>query len=258
MDQKDWAALFNEEFRFPVSLVDQRISREVLGDEYPEGIEAHSFLTRTDLRRFVDAVNVGPAGTLADIGCGRGGPGLWVAMQTGARLIGIDIAQTAVDASRARAVAAGLESRIEYRVGTFENTSLTDRSVDAVMTVDALLFTLDKQRAMQEFFRVLRPGGRLVFTSWDYHRQPAGRPPQVDDHRPLLVAAGFSVIAYEETSRWRERQLRFGELLLEAVDELAAETGHSPEEVRSDILEMNATVDTQLRRFLAVAERPRA
>jgi 2-polyprenyl-3-methyl-5-hydroxy-6-metoxy-1,4-benzoquinol methylase len=103
MIEKDWAALFNEEFRLPVSRIDERISRAVLGDEYPEGLDSYSFLTRTDLGRFVEEVKVGPGDTLVDLGCGRGGPGLWVASRTGARLVGIDIAHTAVEAARRRA-----------------------------------------------------------------------------------------------------------------------------------------------------------
>jgi hypothetical protein len=73
------------------------------------------------------------------------------------------------------------------------------------MSVDALLFAPDKMAGLLELKRIARRSARLVFTSWDYDRQPAGRPPQVDDRRPLLEAAGFDVIAYEETDEWRRR-----------------------------------------------------
>jgi SAM-dependent methyltransferase len=123
------------------------------------------------------------------------------------------------------------------------------------MSVDALLFTLNKRSAITELARVLKPGARLVATTWDYSSQPSGRPPQVVDHRPLLEEAGFAVLTYEETDRWRERLEAIDELLLDAVEELAAEMGTDPAEVRQDLIEMSATLASMTRRVLIVAER---
>ena len=67
------------------------------------------------------------------------------------------------------------------------------------MIVDAFLFAPDKKAAAAEIFRILRPGGRLVMTTWDYHRQPDDRPRQVADHRPLFRAAGL--ISFRMTTR---------------------------------------------------------
>ena len=128
---------------------------------------------------------------LVDVRCGRGAAGLWVAAHTSARLTGVDIAASALAAAGRRARSLGLAGRAEFVLGSFESVPQDNGSVDAAMSIDALLFAPDKQAALVEFGRVLRHGGRLVFTSWDYHSQPVGRPPQVADHRPLLVAAGF-------------------------------------------------------------------
>ena len=96
-----------------------------------------------------------------------------------------------------------------------------------------------------------------MLTSWDYHTQPVGRPPQVADHRPLLDVVGFDVLSYEETDAWRERQERTGQALLAAVEELAAESGEKPEDVRAEIAEMVATDACVIRRVLIVAQRRR-
>jgi ubiquinone/menaquinone biosynthesis C-methylase UbiE len=248
----DWRQVFEHTYSSAGSPVQERIWREVFGDEYPEGVDPYSFISRSELARFADEVRVGPGQTLVDLGCGRGGAGLWVAAATGAKLIGIDIAEAALVAARARATAMG--SAATFHRGEFESTGLADGTADAIMSVDALLFTPSKSAAFTELRRILRPGRRLVMTSWDYHRQPVGRPPQVPDHRPLAENAGFDVVAYDTTDQWRERSEQIGQALLDAAEELAAESGETVEEVRASIAEMNATVETMTRRFFLVAE----
>jgi SAM-dependent methyltransferase len=248
----DWRQIFEETYAGSPSKVEERIWRAVLGDEYPDGLDPYSFVTRTDLRRFADEVNVGPGETLVDLGCGRGGAGLWVAAATGARLIGIDIAEAPLVHARTRATAMGMGA--VFRRGEFEAAGLEDGSVDAVMSVDALLFTPDKARALVELRRILRPGGRLVLTTWDYSGQPVNRPPQVPDHRPLLEPAGLLLIAYDETADWRGRQERIDAGLLDEVEALAVEHGIPVEEERAGIEEMHATMAFMTRHVLLVAE----
>jgi SAM-dependent methyltransferase len=252
---RDWAATFDETFSAPASAVQARIWAQVYGDDYPASLDTHSYTTISELTRIASELALGPKDTLVDLGCGRGGPGLWVAVQSGARLVGIDIAESAVASARSRAVEMGLPDRAEFRTGTFEATSLPDASVDGLMSVDALLFSPDKPSAIREMARVLTPGARLVATTWDYWSQPLGRPPQVADHRPLLEWAGLTVLAYEETDRWRERLKEIDGLLLDAVDELAKEVGVDSSELRRELIEASATNEFMTRRVLIVAER---
>jgi SAM-dependent methyltransferase len=248
----DWRAVFEATYVRAASPTVERIWRAAFGDAYPDGVDPYSLVSREELTRFAYEVRLEPGHILVDVGCGRGGAGLWVAAATGAMLVGIDIAEAALRAARERAEAMGTTAT--FRRGEFEATGLDDASADAVMSVDALLFTPDKAAALRELRRVLRTGGRLVLTSWDYHRQPVGRPPRVPDHRPLAAATGFEVLAYDTTADWRERQRRVGQGLLEAADVLAAEQGLDVAEVRTSILQMNATLGTMIRRFLMVAE----
>jgi SAM-dependent methyltransferase len=255
MPEHDWVDIFTKEFEHPESAVQARIWAEVLGDEYPTELAPYSYTSRSELRFVAEALAVGDGDVLADIGCGRGGPGLWVAATTGASYVGIDIAASALDAVARRAERLGLTGRVRTLEGSFDSLPLDDGLTDAVMSIDALLFAPDKIAASAEMARVLRPGGRLVLTTWDYHAQPVGRPPQVADHRPLLTAVGLDVDVYEETVDWDRRQRSIAERLLASVDELADESGEDPSTLRQGIEEMAATQATMLRRVLVVARR---
>ena len=85
-----------------------------LGPDYPEGFEHISFVTLPDLRDMAAALRLQPGSTLVDLACGMGGPGLWIARETGAQLIGIDVSEVALTHARARAEALGLASRGRY------------------------------------------------------------------------------------------------------------------------------------------------
>ncbi|HET9945544.1 MAG TPA: class I SAM-dependent methyltransferase [Actinomycetes bacterium] len=251
----DLAAGFDQEFGRPPSAVMARVWAAVLGNEYPAELAPYSWITRSELAMFVREVRVGEGDLLVDVGSGRGGPGLWVAARTGADHLAVDVAEAGLEAVREAAARLGVGGRSRTALGSFEQLPLDNAAADAVMSVDALLFTPDKAAAVRELARVVRPGGRLVLTTWDYTKQPVGRPPQVDDHRPLLSAAGFDVLRYEETEDWERRERETCRLLLESADDLAAEEGDDPDEVRDSIREMAATIDAVLRRVLVVAQR---
>lgn len=255
MAERDWATDFSEAFTAPASAVQSRIWTEVYGDDFPVGLDTFSYLTSSELERASDELCVPAGGLLADLACGRGGPGLWLASRCHARLVGVDIAGPGLAAARLRATSLGLDTMAEFREGSLEATGLPTGSLDGAVSFDALLFSPDKAAAILEMARVLKPGARLVMTSWDYHRQPSGRPPQVADHRPLLERAGFSVRAYDETPRWREFLDRTDQLMLEATEELAAETGLSSERIRAELEEARSTTECMIRRVFVIAAR---
>jgi len=252
------AARFEQTFTGPASAVRARIWRQVYGPEYPSWADPFSYVSVTELRRFAQELRPARGQCLVDVGCGRGGPGLWVAAATGAHLIGIDVDETALAAARQRAGQAQMTRRASFRPGSFSDTGLPDACAQAVMSIDALLFAPSKPAAAAELARILVPGGRLVLTSWDYHSRPAGRPAQVADHRPLLDQAGFGILGYEETQAWRDRQQQTGEAMLAAAGQLAAESGGQAAQTRARIAEMNATLASVIRRVLVIAQRQMA
>ena len=203
----------------------RRIRREVYGEEYPAEVDPRSYLTWTELRRLAGELRVGPDDTFIDLGCGEGGPGLWVAGETRASVVGIDLAPVGIERARARAQALGLADRARFEVGDVVSTGLPDASLDAAMSVDTLWAVPDKDGAIREVARILKPGARFVFTNWDRDRSPPGYPPPLGDHRPLLERAGFEVESYDIRTGAEDQRRAYYERVVAAGAALLAELG---------------------------------
>src|SRR5882672_96307 len=183
-----WEAFYAEprvaEFR-------RRLYLEAFGEEYPAEEATDGYITRSELREMVGTLHVGPGQTIADLGCGRGGPGQWIAGVTGAALVGIDFSAVALEQARARARRLGMTS--SYQSGSFDATGLDPSSVDGAFSIDVIWAIPDKQTGFAETARILRPGAKFVFTDWERDLSPPGYSAPVNDHRPLLQATGFEV-----------------------------------------------------------------
>lgn len=217
-----YAARHARDFESPTS---RRARREVYGSDYPEDARPRSFITLSELRRIARDLGVGPGQAIVDLGCGWGGPGLWVARETGVTLVGIDLSGVGIARAREHAAELGLADRASFQVGDLTATGLPDASSDGAMSVDVIWSVPDKPAALHEIARILRPGARFVFTNWDRDLSPPGYLPPLADHRPLLDAAGFEVEAYEVQADGERLRGLYYERLVAAEADLLQEIG---------------------------------
>jgi ubiquinone/menaquinone biosynthesis C-methylase UbiE len=141
----------------------ERIWREGTQDSTNEQLDQISFVTVAELRRLVDGLAIGRGATLLDLGCGTGGPGLYVAAATEANLIGLDISCVAVARASERAERTGNPAR--FRIASLEQTGLDENIADAAISIDALQYAPSKLAALREVARVLHAGARIGFTT---------------------------------------------------------------------------------------------
>jgi SAM-dependent methyltransferase len=134
------------------------------------------------VRRALDGMSRSGGMQVLDAGCGTGGLIRRMKMQRPSwQWSGVDLSPLALELARQRGPG--------------------DASFDAVVSADVLYHVDDDAAALREFFRVLRPGGRLVLNVpayrwlWSYHdvavhsRRRYGRGEVVGK----LRAAGFAV-----------------------------------------------------------------
>lgn len=203
----------------------QRIRREVYGDDYPVEADPRSYVTLTELRAIARDLDVGPGRTIVDLGCGQGGPSLWVARETGADVVGVDLSSVGIKRAEERAVGFGLGDRARFQVGDITASGLPDASFDGAMSVDVLWAVPDKLAALKEAARILKPGARLAFTNWDRDRTPPGYLPPLADHRPLLEQAGFAVETYQVQPDAETKRRAVYEAIVAAEQDLVQEMG---------------------------------
>lgn len=111
--------------------------------------------------RVLDRAEVRDGETVLDVGCGDGliAFGALERVGAGGRVIFSDISQDLLDVSRELADG---DARCEFVLaGADDLAPIADESVDVVAMRSVIIYVSDKRAAFGEFFRVLRPGGRL-------------------------------------------------------------------------------------------------
>jgi len=81
------------------------------------------------------------------------------------RLVGIDISEAMLEKARRRARTLKLENVEEIAVGDAEALAYADGSFDVVVAQYVVTAVPDPERALDEFVRVVRPGGEIVIAT---------------------------------------------------------------------------------------------
>ena len=138
-----------------------QIRREAFGDD----IGQSSWLTADEQDRFLDGLHLGPGKTVLDIACGSGGPVLRIADLTGCSVVGVDVHEQAIATGNSLAAQRNLTERAKFQVAD-ATTALPfpDASFDAITCIDAINHLPNRPLIIADWARLLKPGGRLLFT----------------------------------------------------------------------------------------------
>lgn len=138
---------------------------EIRRKAFGEDIGQTGWLTADEQDLFVSWLELNVESRLLDVACGSGGPTLRIARETGCRVVGVDLHEQGVAAARDQAVAEGVDDRATFQQGdASQPLTFDDESFDGVICVDAINHLPDRELVLTEWQRVLKPGGRLVFT----------------------------------------------------------------------------------------------
>jgi len=151
-------------------------NRRAAGFDSDFGHSIRTVAERAAWDRILDLVIGGRGGLDAlDVGCGTGFLSLELAGR-GHRVTGIDFAPQMLEEARKKAVAQGIAVRFEE--GDAEQLPFPAGSFDLVMTRHVLWTLPHPEAAIDEWIRVLRPGGRLAAMDSQFDPSVLERGPQ--------------------------------------------------------------------------------
>jgi len=146
---------------FQTSLYEE-IRREAFGED----IGQNSWLTADEQNKFISWLGLTTGKALLDVACGAGGPALRIVALTGCTVAGVDIHAQAISTARSLASQRGLESSAEFRVVDADTQlPLPEATFHAITCIDAINHLPDRLRVLADWARLLKPGGRLLFTN---------------------------------------------------------------------------------------------
>ena len=156
---------------------------------------------------------------ILDVGCGVGITACYIAAEYGCKVSAVDISKDMIERAEERAKKKGLRDKIEFKVADAQALPFVDNSFDAVISESVNAFVEDKQKAINEYRRVTKPGGYVGFNEVTWIESP---PYELVEYlscalggakflsakgwESLLSAACFSeiVVRIYRTTAWRQ------------------------------------------------------
>ena len=223
---------------------------------FGEDIGQSSWITAGEWLRFADLAHVRNDSHVLEVGSGSGGPAVYLAAARGCRVTGIDINEHGVRNGERLAVAKGVPDRVTLTVADASRPlPFPPATFDAVLSNDAMCHLSNRLEVLTEWHRVLRPGGRMLFTDAMIvtglvtqeelaTRSSIGRyvfaPP--GENERLISGAGFTLLSSEDVT---------------AAEELIAQRWHDAREQYRDELVAREGAENfaGLQRFLSCVHR---
>lgn len=97
-----------------------------------------------------------------DAGCGEGNVAIHLAKESGLLIKGVDLLDFSVQKAKEKAEKLGLKNRATFYLMDYSKLDFESNMFDGLYTMETLVHAVNYKRALKEFYRVLKPKGKLV------------------------------------------------------------------------------------------------
>jgi cyclopropane fatty-acyl-phospholipid synthase-like methyltransferase len=151
--------------RLTYAVGEHRVAREVelltLGSDFG----ANGYATLAEVNALAGMLGLGRGSRLLDVGSGQGWPGLYLARQTGCRVVLTDVPLEGLATAARRAAREDLGGRAWALAARGQMLPLREGAFDAAIHTDVLCCLRPKLATLRATFRALCHGGRTAFTA---------------------------------------------------------------------------------------------
>jgi SAM-dependent methyltransferase len=145
--------------------IDSELAAEIRREVFGEDIGQESWRTAAEQAEIADLLGLTSETRVLDVACGAGGPSLALVERTACRLTGLDIEPEGAAHANSLAAKRGLADRAAFAaVDCGGRLPFEDDTFDSVLCIDSISHLPDRFGVLLEWRRLLRKGGRLVFT----------------------------------------------------------------------------------------------
>jgi len=141
------------------------VYQQVRIETYGQDLGQTSWVNEEESRDIPRMLHLEASSRVLEIGCGSGKYALHLANSVPCTILGLDINAPGVHNANQLASDAGLAERAEFKQCDASKTlAFDDSSFDAVFSNDSLCHIPGRLELLREMLRVLRPGGRMLFS----------------------------------------------------------------------------------------------
>ena len=144
----------------------------------------------------VELCHIGEGSYILDVGCGVGVSPCLIAKKYHCKVMGVDILEKMIERSRERAQREGVADQVKFKVADAQNLPFEDNLFDAVITESVTAFPKDKQKAVDEYVRVIKPGGYVGLNESTWLKSPP--PPELIAWAGQEIGTGANPLTAKE------------------------------------------------------------
>jgi tocopherol O-methyltransferase len=123
-------------------------------------------------RALAGQIGIRPGQRILDAGCGVGGSAIWLAKTYDVEVVGITPVGSQVERARRYGQKQGMADRVSFEQQDYTHTTFPQASFDIIWAMESLCHAPNKQLALAEARRLLRPGGRLGIVEYMRTKRP--------------------------------------------------------------------------------------